>query len=224
MEFGRCVFLVQFSFSKIVILDSFWQILAQNRNWGKKLVIPRGWLKMKSLCPNSATLRWHTYCILHIDPKCGIWKVRFFGSFLLFKNCHFAQFLANLGSEPKFEGGKKLVITRGWLKMRRLCSNSATLRWHTYRILHINPKCGIWKVRFFGSFLLFKNCHFAQFLANLGSEPKFEGGKKLVITRGWLKMRRLCSNSATLRWHTYCILHIDPKCGIFEEGLANLFS
>ena len=38
-----------------------------------------------------------------------------------FQNCHVAQFLANLGSEPKFEWGKKLVITRGWLKMRSLC-------------------------------------------------------------------------------------------------------
>ena len=125
-------------------------------------VLPNRSLKMRRLCPNSATLRWHTYRILHIDPKCGIWKVRFFGSILLFKNCHFAQFLANLGSEPKFEGGKKLVITRGWLKMRRLCSNSATLRWHTRDILHIDPKCGILKVRFFCSILLFKNDNFSS--------------------------------------------------------------
>ena len=64
-------------------------------------VLPNRSLRMRRLCPNSATLRWHTYRILHIDPKCGIWKVRFFGSILLFKNCHFGQFLANLGSEPK---------------------------------------------------------------------------------------------------------------------------
>ena len=110
--------------------------------------------------------------------------MRFFGSILLFKNCHFAQFLANLGSEPKFEGGKKLVITRGWLKMRSLCPNSATLRWHTNRILHIDPKCGIWKVRFFGSILLFKNCHFAQFLANVAQNRNLKG--KEACNHTWM--------------------------------------
>ena len=189
---------------------------------GKKLVITHGWLKVRSLCPNSATLRWHTNRILHIDPKCGIWKVRFFGSILLFKNCHFAQFLANLGLEQKFEGGKKLVITRGCLKMRRLCPNSATLRWHTNPILHIDPKCGIWKVRFFGSILLFKNCHFAHFLANLGSEPKFERGKKLVITHGWLKVRSLCPNSATLRWHTKHIPVVPHKAVAEVSRIGNV--
>ena len=129
-----------------------------------------------------------------------------------FQKCHFAQFLANLGSEPKFEGGKKLVTTRGWLKMRRLCSNSATLRWHTYCILHIDPKCGIWKVRFFGSFLLFKNVILHSFWQILAQNRNW--GKKPVLTNGWLKMRRLCPISATLRWHTSHILHIDPKCVI----------
>ena len=146
---------------------------------------------MRRLCPNSATLRWHTYRILHIDPKCGIWKVCFFGSIFLFKNYYFAQFLANLGSEPKFKGGKKLVITHGWLKIRSLCSNSVLLKWHTNRILYINPNMEFGKCAFLVNSFPFQNCYFAQVLANLGSEPKFEWGKKLVIIRGWLKMRSL---------------------------------
>ncbi len=50
----------------------------------------------------------------------------------------FEQFFANRGSYPKIQQGKKPSLPNRWLKMRSICPNSATLRWHTNHLQTIH--------------------------------------------------------------------------------------
>ena len=100
--------LVQFAFSKMLVLNSFWGFVAHNRRFKRENNLhTQNWMVEND---EPLPTLWYTkmahthtaytaiYCIYIYTPNCGICKGCFFGSIIPFKNARFEQFLGIRGS------------------------------------------------------------------------------------------------------------------------------